>query len=523
MKRFLLLLTALLLLPACALAVTSIPNSVTMIEESALANTAIDALIIPASVQRVGANVLAGSNASYIYLNSAATVLDSGANNGVPFVFGPAASAASALEGFYATETLASSGSLYYSVTDTALPLCAQAPFSLYGSVTIPKLVNGVPVTSLETLYLDNTHISSLRVPEYLTIPDGLSASTYQTMSLQEPVPDVSETPAGRYVTWTTELEGAYGSVSYHWTFDVNGETISTITAEPTIKYAPMAEGTCTVSVTAEDAVGDVATATGGVVTVTAAQPQYRALLIGNSYPGEGSTELNGPETDLRAMALMLNSMPGTRYSITTTRNQTADAMKASIVTAFSRAQPADVSLFYFSGHGTSSGSLVGTGGTTLTVYGLRTALQAIPGTKIVLLDSCYSGSAINRSSASPSAFNSAVISAFSAASRSSVNLEDAGYIVLTSCSKDEVSTSLGDGTVSFGAFTYGICYGSGYDEWDGTSLGYMPADSNGDGAITLGEAHQGVNERINYLKQMIDLSQSAQYFGDTSFVLWRK
>ena len=140
-----------------------------------------------------------------------------------------------------------------------------------------------------------------------------------------------------------------------------------------------------------------------------------------------------------------------------------------------------------------------------------------------MLLDSCYSGSAINRSSASPSAFNSAVISAFSAASRSSVNLEDAGYIVLTSCSKDEVSTSLGDGTVSFGAFTYGICYGSGYDEWDGTSLGYMPADSNGDGAITLGEAHQGVNELINYLKQMIDLSQSAQYFGDTSFVLWRK
>ena len=44
MKRFWLLLMACLLLPACALAVTTVPGGITVVEDEAFANTGIDAL-----------------------------------------------------------------------------------------------------------------------------------------------------------------------------------------------------------------------------------------------------------------------------------------------------------------------------------------------------------------------------------------------------------------------------------------------------------------------------------------------
>lgn len=521
MKRFLLLLSVMMLMPLCALAVTTVPGTVTEVADEAFANTAIDALIIPATVKSVGADVLAGSDASYIYLNGANTTLAN--EGGVPFVFGPASSPAASLDNFYDESKLVSDSGLYYYVTDVALPLCAQAPSVISGSVTIPKLLNGVPVTSAEQLYLSNTGLTEVHMPAYLGQVDGVKTVNFQTMSVAAPTADVTESPAGHYVTWTTSVEGAYGDVVYEWSFEVGGETVSTTTFEPTIKYAPMEEGVCTVTVTARDAAGDHASATGGQVTMTEMKTLYRALLVGNSYPGEINS-LDGPMSDVAAMLTVLNTMSGTPYKATTARNITATGIQAAIATAFAGAQPSDVSLFYFSGHGTEKGDLVGTGNTYLTVYALRSALQKIPGTKIVLLDSCYSGSAINRSTSSPSAFNRAIISALSSASRSAMDLEDAGYIVLTSCSQDQKSVSLSGGNNHYwGVFTYGLCYGSGYDEWERVSLGRLPADANGDGAITLAEAYQGVQERVGYLSTMTPIDQATQYYGDPSFVLWAK
>ena len=525
MKRFLLLLSVLVLLPLCALAVTSLPATVTEVEDSAFAGTDIDALIVPASVEKIGAQVLAGSDASYIYLNGARTTLaDEG---GVPFVFGPASSPAAKLSNFYDSAKLVSDSGLYYYVADTALPLCAQAPGVIEGSVTIPKLLGGVPVTSITQLHLSNTGLSEVRVPTYLGKVSGVKTVNYATMFLTAPVANAAESPAGHYVTWTTTIDGAYGDVLYTWEFDVEGEFFTATTTEPTITYAPMAEGQCTVTVSATDEAGDYASASGGQVTLTEMKRVYRALLVGNTYPGE-IKKLDGPMTDIAAMMTVLNSMSGTPYRVTAAKNITATGIQAAIATAFAGAQPCDVSLFYFSGHGTETGELVGVNQTRLTVYGLRNALQKIPGTKIVLLDSCYSGNAINRSAdttdAKPSAFNRAVISALSSASRSSVNLEDQGFIVLTSCRKDQTSISLSGGDNHYwGVFTYGLCYGSGYDEWNRESLGRMPADSNGDGAITLAEAYRGVQERVSFLNRLTQVTQVTQYYGDSDYVLWSK
>ena len=520
MKRMLILTALMLLLPLCALAVVTLPANVTEVGDEAFADTAIDALIVPAAVKRVGAGVLRGTDAAYIYLYGATTILaDEG---GAAFVFGPESSQANWMDNFYDAARLVNHGGLYYYVTDTAQPLCAKDPGSMSGSVTIPKLLNGVPVTTAEKLYLNGTGVNEVRLPTYLGSVSGVRTVNYDTMFLTAPMADVTEAPAGSSITWTTGIDGAYGDVTYTWVFDVDGTVTTATTSEPHITYAPLTEGSCTVSVTATDAVGDRASASGGQVTLTTAKRTYRALLVGNSYPGE-SIALDGPMTDLNAMKTVLNTMSGTPYKITTARNVTASGLQAAIATAFSGAEPSDVSLFYYGGHGTPEGALVGTKDTTPSVYGLRSALQKIPGTKIVLLDCCYSGTSIGRSTARPSSFNRAIISALSSASRSPVNLEDQGYIVLTSCRSDQTSISLTDGVVSWGVFTYGLCYGSGYDEWKQVSLGRLPADANGNGAITLGEAYRGVQERVSYLNSIMPIDQATQYYGDTAFVLWAK
>ena len=232
---------------------------------------------------------------------------------------------------------------------------------------------------------------------------------------------------------------------------------------------------------------------------------------------------------DLFSVLTVLNSMSSTPYRISSAQNLTAVGIQAAIATTFAGAQPCDVSLLYFSGHGESNGALVGTNNTFLSVYALRTALQRIPGTKIVILDCCYSGNVINRSGeeeANPSDFNRSIINAFSAISRSAENLEDTGYVVITACSKEQQSNTMVDkaNAAYFGVFTYGLCYGSGYDEWNRVALGKLPADGDNNGAITLTEAVAGARERVNYIRQMLpSLQQDVQYFGDPAFILWSK
>jgi hypothetical protein len=255
----------------------------------------------------------------------------------------------------------------------------------------------------------------------------------------------------------------------------------------------------------------------------------YRALLIGNSYPG-AINSLPGPDNDLFSMLTVLNSMNGTPFTTRSAQNLTAGGMQAAIATTFAGAQPSDVSLLYYSGHGESNGALVGVNNTYLSVYGLRAALQKIPGTKIVILDCCYSGNVIARSATAeepnPAAFNRAVISGLTARSRSSENLEDEGYVVITACRKDQRSNTMSDPSNGsfFGVFTYGLCYGSGYDEWQRISLSDMPADADSNRAISLGEAIAGVKERLAFIKNMLpSLNQDVQYHGDPNFILWAK
>lgn len=505
--------------------VLTLPEGVISVGSRAFAATGLHALVLPAGCGGVEADILADGQAAYVTFLDAETVVTGDAMEDVAFVFGPVDGSVSALPGFHALENRAEEQGFYFSVTgEEAVPLCAVDGTAISGTVTLPKLVDGQPILSLETLDLTGCDgLTALSVPSYLTIPAGLTATTYDAMTVSAPVADVAESEAGNPVTWTTSVTGAYGDVAYIWTFDVDGTVSSIITAEPTVTFSPTTEGLCIASVTAMDALDDRATAKGAGVTIGPAVPIYRALLVGNIYAGQDN-ELNGCDTDVAAMRTMLESMSGTDYQVTSYVDLTAAGIRSAISATFADARACDVSLFHYSGHGTSSGSLVGLGNSTITVSALRSLLDEIPGTKIVIIDACHSGNMIGKSTdaSAPAAFTNAFISGFSSFSKD--NLATNGYVVLTACTMSQYSQTLTDGKISFGAFTYGICYGSGYDEWNQKALGSLPADADGNGQITLSEAYSKAVERVAWLASMVSgMEQSAQYYGDDSFVLWSK
>lgn len=517
-----------------------LPGSVKTVGSRAFAGTGLHGLVLPAGCKSVDGSVLAGTRAAYLYLNGSSTDI-SGSLQDVAYVFGPAFGSASSLSNFYATETLVSKGGFYYSVTEgDAVPLCAVDGTSVSVEITIPKLVNGQPVRSLHTLNVTGcTNLSTVRIPSYLTAPAALNTVPYAAMSANVPVPSASSANVGDTVTWTTSAEDSYGDVTYTWRFDTNGDTHSVTTSDPVVSYTLEKEGSCVVSVTAKDELGDSATATADSLPVKAkdAETTYRALLIGNTYPGT-ALALPGCDNDVAGMKAMLSRMNATPYRITTRSNLSASGIESAIKNTFSAATANDVSLFYFAGHGANAvgtsyhGALVGTGTTYLSVTRLKSVLDEIPGKKIVIIDSCHSGQMIGRSGSATvskselNSFNSQVVSAFSAKSRSADNLANSGYYVITAAHSTEEAVNMGydadgDGVVDkhFGLFTYTLTQGSGWNMAT-NKVRSLSADSDGNSEITLHEAFS----YARYKAQQSNPNQTAQvYPSGSSMVVWAK
>ena len=298
----------------------------------------------------------------------------------------------------------------------------------------------------------------------------------------------------------------------------------------------------------------------------------YRALLIGNTYTGE-SNELPGCENDVDGMRTMLGRMTATPYSVTVKKNIRAEEILSSISSTFGNASYNDVSLFYYSGHGANSlgadgnptsyhAALVGTFQTYVSIARLKTELDKIPGKKVIIIDACHSGQFIARDGAvtqvSSSAFNSQVVNLFANddqlsgdVSRTAVvlaadgsellseeapafidraddtNFAKSGYYVITACRSGEKSVSTGydsngDGKIDryFGLFTYGLCYGNGWNLARNSAISSLNADLNKDSKVTLYEAY--VYAKV--MAQSHNPNQTAQIWPENSaFVLWGK
>ncbi len=244
--------------------------------------------------------------------------------------------------------------------------------------------------------------------------------------------------------------------------------------------------------------------------------PTYRALLIGNGeYPDDNS--LSGTYNDLYKMDNMLShnyyGQDNTQFSSTSSQiDLTKDEMINSIQDTFSDAKPNDISLLYYTGHGGldqyNNAYLVGVDGVGLSINELETELRKIPGTIVVVLDSCFSGDFINRISNFSSIqfkgesnlnendtdqFNRSVIDSF-AKPRTRFRSFSLGskYKVITASAKDQMSVEIeySDGWGWGGEFTRAFVTGNGYN-------GYFLADKNQDNKVTLDEIYTYTRNKV--------------------------
>lgn len=346
-----------------------------------------------------------------------------------------------------------------------------------------------------------------------------LLVSYAQIVSLKIEAPE-SRLAVGQTMQLAVSVVPEDGDSSVIWS--TSDGTIASVTDGGLV--TGLADGTVTIT-----AVSAVKPALEDSVTLeVSSKPAYRALLVGNVYPGT-SLHLPGCETDVLAMASMLRSMNATPYDLTIRQDLTADGMIAAIKEAFAGAAENDVSLFYYTGHGDSSGGrLVGVDQSFLTFARLRYALDAIPGRKIVILDSCYSGHAIGKSIETAGvdvleSVNSAVISAFapqaqSAAAARSGELAAEPYYVLTASRGAEQSGATSEDGVAYSLFTRCLLRGSGYDQITGEY--HAPrADADGDGGVTLDEGYAYVRD---HLDEIAYFNQNVQAYPEGSdMLLW--
>lgn len=244
-------------------------------------------------------------------------------------------------------------------------------------------------------------------------------------------------------------------------------------------------------------------------------QPTYRALFIGNANY-YGSRPLNGPYNDLVKMkeAFDYNYFgKGNKPfdNITLKFDLNKSQIIQSIGEEFRNNKEGDVSYFYYSGHGSLNpynglASLMGVDGLGISVIELELELRKVPGTVIVILDSCNSGGFINKSFVSNFdkverdsndknddliKFNDSIISAFSQRQSRSY-LVGEKYKVITSSSKYESSLELSysDGWGWGGEFTRAFVRGLGYNNM-------FLADLNSDNIISLDEIYKYSKKKV--------------------------
>jgi len=184
------------------------------------------------------------------------------------------------------------------------------------------------------------------------------------------------------------------------------------------------------------------------------------------------------------------------------------DATKSNIlqkiVSTFSEAEENDISYFYFGGHGGKDGSIyyicpadmTSSVNSKISVNELEEALSAVPGTKVVVIDSCRSGGFIGKgkdeitiSEEELIYFNDEVIDIFSQTQSKSL-LTTNQYKVLTSCSYNQISNTINFDGNTIGAFTAALL--------EGCDFNGFPADLDNNGKITLKEAYLYVKDKVS-------------------------
>ncbi len=234
----------------------------------------------------------------------------------------------------------------------------------------------------------------------------------------------------------------------------------------------------------------------------------YRALLIGNSEY-QSVDDLGSCAYDLGAMRSALTSGTVTYKKIASYSSLTRSGIQSALSGVLTwGADDDDVTVFYYTGHGASSG-LAGVDHSASKdgVYPfslLQSTLSNVPGKVIVLLDSCKSGGLINKSAAAEGSFTDNAIAAFSGASgglSSKAITSGDHFSVIASSSQSQYSYAK---TNLYGLTTWALCEAMGWSHNGpsaGNRLDSLEGDANGDLTVTVGEAYayaaQAVSEEL--------------------------
>lgn len=276
---------------------------------------------------------------------------------------------------------------------------------------------------------------------------------------------------------------------------------------------------------------------------ITINETVYRAYCVGvgdyiNFPDSYGNTDLPSPPYDVDRMRQTFGYC---KFGLSNTGFSTISYLKdwqatksnilQSISSVFSGADSNDISYFYFSGHGSRLGNtsyicpadMTSFVDSVISINELENALSAIPGTKVVFIDSCYSGGFIGKSMDETiiskeklESFNNEVINVFSQTQPKGL-LTTNQYKVLTSCHYYQQCMGLAPTTPvdfdPFGVFTMALCDGCGYS-------GSYPADTNLDTKVSLQEAYLYVKSYVQDLSNTypyLNIDQAVQVYPNNS------
>jgi hypothetical protein len=384
------------------------------------------------------------------------------------------------------------------------------------GSITIMVVYTEGTVSKTDTIIVTiTTVITPIVLTSIEVLPSSMNLNVGESQTFNSVTAYYSDSSSANVNLTTCNYSSSNpdcATVSNSGTVTAVSDGSSTIT----ISYA---EGGVTKTTSAEITVG----------TVTQNEVVYRALCVGvGNYIEGNDNDLSAPPYDVDRIGQILQQCRfGTSNTTFSNINYLKDwqATKSNILqsisSAFSGADSNDVSYFYFSGHGSWLGNtsyicpadITSFADSAISVNELEAALSSIPGTKVVFLDTCYSGGfigkAIDATTASKEkleSFNDEVVNIFSQ-TQSKGLLTTNQYKVLTSCHYYqlcwEIQPEDGD---PFGVFTMALCEGCGYS-------GNYPADTNMDTMVSLQEAYLYVRDWVFSYR----ISQDVQIYPDNS------
>lgn len=309
--------------------------------------------------------------------------------------------------------------------------------------------------------------------PERLTVTEGESRSL---IALLEPV-----NATQRRLEWSSSDEGVV-------TVDKNG----VVTAQR--------EGAAQVTVTAAD--GSFSAA--AEVTVAAAQPKYRALLVGEqNYAATVERVRDGSEKSVESVGSLLNTVSfadGGYYTTQTLMDGSRDEVLRAIRSTFADAREADTSLLYITCHGFYQAGMtffLMADGSVLSAADLERELRLLPGEIVLLIDCCGSGGVIGEAGGAEDLLDG-VTGVFQGAV-GGATARGSKYRIIASAYLDQDSYRIGFGEGGMSTvFARALCDAAGWN-MDRGAPSALNADVDYDGSITFGELAAYLSKRVTW------------------------